>query len=78
MSTVGTGLKFGEVLDLIHLNANRRKPNAARDLEIVRAYISGESTAGIASAYGITRQRVQQIISRMVRLAEVEYAKAAL
>lgn len=42
-----------------------RRRHERRDAEIARAYIAGESMAGIASAHKITRQRVQQILHRL-------------
>lgn len=40
------------------------RPNAARDAEIVQAYVGGETQRSISARHGVSRSRVYQIISK--------------
>lgn len=41
-----------------------RKPNLLRNLEIVERFCNGETMGELEAAYGVSRQRIQQIYSR--------------
>lgn len=48
-----------------------------RNNEIVARYRAGEMTPGLAAAYGLTRQRVFQILQRLIPAAEIRERTAS-